>query len=130
MLQCLEGFKSLLASLLRCCDLDIYNQSRGLEDPEILARETVCMLLALLHSIDSLIATSIFEKLNYKWILICQHVSDDWEYVLLKYCSFHYSNEFWGNVISGDERELERNSIEDAIVLFVLLITFHTAVWK
>lgn len=57
-------------------------------------------------------------------------MSDDWEYVLLKYCSFHYSNEFWGNVISGDERELERNSIEDAIVLFVLLITFHTAVWK
>lgn len=46
MLQCLEGFKPLFASLLRCCDIDI-NQSRGLEDPELLARETVCMLLTL-----------------------------------------------------------------------------------
>jgi hypothetical protein len=43
MLQCLEGVKSLLASVLRCCDIDIYNQSRGLEDPEVLARDTVCM---------------------------------------------------------------------------------------
>ncbi|RVW50302.1 Calcineurin B-like protein 3 [Vitis vinifera] len=41
MLQCLEGFKHLIASLLRCCDLDLYNQARGLQDPEVLARETV-----------------------------------------------------------------------------------------
>ena len=45
MLQCLEGCKHLIASLLRCCDIDLYNQSRGLQDPEILARETVCMAL-------------------------------------------------------------------------------------
>ena len=45
MLQCLEGFKHLIASLLRCCDLDLYNQARGLQDPEVLARETVCMAL-------------------------------------------------------------------------------------
>ncbi|KAH9652448.1 calcineurin B-like protein 3 [Citrus sinensis] len=38
MLQCIEGFKHLFASLLQCCDT---NPSRGLEDPEILARETV-----------------------------------------------------------------------------------------
>lgn len=44
MLQCIEGLKHLGASLLRCCDLDLYKQSRGLEDPELLARETVCML--------------------------------------------------------------------------------------
>lgn len=45
MLQCIEGIKHLGASLLRCCDLDFNRQSRGLEDPEILAGETVCMLL-------------------------------------------------------------------------------------
>ncbi|KAL8509761.1 hypothetical protein ACS0TY_016829 [Phlomoides rotata] len=39
MLQCLEGVKHLCASVLQCCELD--RQSRGLEDPEILARETV-----------------------------------------------------------------------------------------
>ena len=46
MLQCTEGFKQLLVSLLRCFDLD--KQTRGLEDPELLARETVCKILALL----------------------------------------------------------------------------------
>lgn len=42
MLQCIGGF---FASLVRCCDLDLYKQSRGLDDPELLARETVCMFL-------------------------------------------------------------------------------------
>ena len=37
MSHCLEGIKHLGASLLHCCD----RQSTGLEDPEILARETV-----------------------------------------------------------------------------------------
>ncbi|URE25697.1 Calcineurin B-like protein 3 [Musa troglodytarum] len=27
--------------LQRCCDIDLYNQAKGLEDPEVLARETV-----------------------------------------------------------------------------------------
>jgi len=57
MLQCLEGLKSLLSSVLCCCDIDINNQSRGLEDPELLARETVCTPLMLLYSIDSLLDT-------------------------------------------------------------------------
>ncbi|KAK6133054.1 hypothetical protein DH2020_033209 [Rehmannia glutinosa] len=39
MVQCLEGIKHLCASVLQCCELD--RQTRGLEDPEILARETV-----------------------------------------------------------------------------------------
>ena len=39
MLQCVEGF---VTSLLRCFDIDLYKNSRGLEDPELLARETVC----------------------------------------------------------------------------------------
>ncbi|PIA62726.1 hypothetical protein AQUCO_00200627v1 [Aquilegia coerulea] len=41
MLQCLEGFKQVFASILSCCDVDLCKQGRGLEDPEILARETV-----------------------------------------------------------------------------------------
>ncbi|CAN6693303.1 unnamed protein product [Malus baccata var. baccata] len=41
MLQCIDGLKHLCASFLSCCDLGLYKQSRGLEDPEILARETV-----------------------------------------------------------------------------------------
>ncbi|OVA19735.1 Recoverin [Macleaya cordata] len=40
MLQCLDGFKHFFAVLLRCCDLE-FKQPNGLEDPEILARETV-----------------------------------------------------------------------------------------
>lgn len=44
MLQCLEGFKHFFAVLLKCCDLDLQKQTKGLEDPELLARETVCML--------------------------------------------------------------------------------------
>ncbi|KAG0463628.1 hypothetical protein HPP92_019697 [Vanilla planifolia] len=39
--RCLEGFKNFFAVLLKCCDLDLYKQPRGLKDPEILARETV-----------------------------------------------------------------------------------------
>ncbi|KAL0320906.1 UNVERIFIED_CONTAM: Calcineurin B-like protein 3 [Sesamum radiatum] len=37
--ECLEGIKHLCAAVLQCCELD--RQSRGLEDPEVLARETV-----------------------------------------------------------------------------------------
>lgn len=40
MSYCFEGIKQLGASLSKCCE----RQSTGLEDPEILARETVCML--------------------------------------------------------------------------------------
>ncbi|KAL6893520.1 hypothetical protein ACP4OV_007618 [Aristida adscensionis] len=40
MLQCLEGVKHLFGALLRCCDIDL-KQPKGLEDPEVLARETV-----------------------------------------------------------------------------------------
>lgn len=59
MLQCLEGIKHLLAVLLRCCDLDLYKQPKGLEDPEVLARETVCMLPNfLLHLSFNIILTT------------------------------------------------------------------------
>jgi hypothetical protein len=41
MVQCLDGVRQLLAVLLKCCDVDL-KQPRGLEDPQVLARETVC----------------------------------------------------------------------------------------
>ena len=45
MLRCLDGVKHLLAVVVNCCDSEIYKQPRGLENPEALARETVCMSL-------------------------------------------------------------------------------------
>ncbi|CAN6338807.1 unnamed protein product [Urochloa humidicola] len=40
MVQCLDGVRQLLAVLLKCCDVEL-KQPRGLEDPQVLARETV-----------------------------------------------------------------------------------------
>lgn len=48
MVQCLDGLKHLCAALVNCCDADLYKQPKGLEDPEALARETVCILPSLL----------------------------------------------------------------------------------
>lgn len=48
MLQCLGGLKHLCAAVVNCCDADLYIQPKGLEDPEALARETVCILPSLL----------------------------------------------------------------------------------
>ena len=41
MVQCLDGVRQLVAVLFRCFDLEL-KQPRGLEDPQVLARETVC----------------------------------------------------------------------------------------
>ncbi|ONM01799.1 calcineurin B-like11 [Zea mays] len=40
MVQCLDGVRQLLAVLLKCCDVEL-KQPPGLEDPQVLARETV-----------------------------------------------------------------------------------------
>lgn len=41
MLQCLEGFNHLLGCLVQCFDTKVFKKPRGLEDPEIIARDTV-----------------------------------------------------------------------------------------
>lgn len=41
MLQCLEGFNHLLGCLVQCFDTKAFKKSQGLEDPEIIARDTV-----------------------------------------------------------------------------------------
>ncbi|KAL0353340.1 UNVERIFIED_CONTAM: Calcineurin B-like protein 3 [Sesamum angustifolium] len=41
MVQCLDGVKHLLSSVVNCCDSEINKQPRGLQNPEALARETV-----------------------------------------------------------------------------------------
>lgn len=50
MSQCVDGIKHLCTSVLGCFDLDLYKQSGGLGDPELLARDTVCMPYHLLYS--------------------------------------------------------------------------------
>ncbi|XP_024636790.1 calcineurin B-like protein 3 isoform X2 [Medicago truncatula] len=42
MVQCLDGIKHLCASVINCCDSDSLNQQPiGLQNPQLLARETV-----------------------------------------------------------------------------------------
>ncbi|KAL0407173.1 UNVERIFIED_CONTAM: Calcineurin B-like protein 3 [Sesamum latifolium] len=41
MVQCLDGVKHLLSTVVNCCESDITKQSWGLENPEALARATV-----------------------------------------------------------------------------------------
>ena len=44
MVQCLDGLKHLCVAVVNCCDSDLYKHPKGLEDPEVLARETVCKI--------------------------------------------------------------------------------------
>ncbi|KAI4345061.1 hypothetical protein L6164_012229 [Bauhinia variegata] len=63
MLQCVEGIKHLFASLLRCCDLDLYNQPRGLENPKLLVRETLFSVseIEALYKLFKKISNAVFD---------------------------------------------------------------------
>jgi serine/threonine-protein phosphatase 2B regulatory subunit len=63
MLQCLDGVKHLCGVLLKCCDIDL-KQPKGLEDPEVLARETVCTSSLLLSLLPSLALFSESSEIN------------------------------------------------------------------
>ena len=49
MVQLLEELKHLCVAVVNCCDSDTHKQPRGLEDPEALARETVCIVPSFLN---------------------------------------------------------------------------------
>jgi len=69
MSQCIDGFKHVCSSFFRCFDIDIYKQSGGLGDPELLARETVCMLSASFpsyFSFHALIFVPLVDALCYE----------------------------------------------------------------
>lgn len=42
-MQCLDGVKHLLSSIVNCCESEIIKEPSGLGDPEALATVTVCM---------------------------------------------------------------------------------------
>lgn len=48
-MQCLDGLKHLCAKMVCCCDAGDQIQPKGLENPEALARETVCISSSLLN---------------------------------------------------------------------------------
>jgi len=47
MVRCFDGLKQLYTAVINFCNADLYQQqqARGLQHPEALSRETVCMLL-------------------------------------------------------------------------------------
>lgn len=46
MVHCLDGLKQLYIAVINFCDADLCPEPRGLQHPEVLARETVCMFLS------------------------------------------------------------------------------------
>ncbi|EFH42380.1 hypothetical protein ARALYDRAFT_495679 [Arabidopsis lyrata subsp. lyrata] len=77
MSQCVDGFKHLCTSVLGCFDLDLYKQSGGLGDPELLARDTVSHLRKSALPLSDLIICLIYSSLtNKKESLFADRVFD------------------------------------------------------
>ncbi|KAH9750052.1 calcineurin B-like protein 3 [Citrus sinensis] len=77
MVQCLDGLKHFCVVVVNCCDADLYKQPRGLEDPEALARETVCMLTLIFILSTSRFSVSEIEALYELFKKISSAVIDD-----------------------------------------------------
>lgn len=69
-MQFLDGLKHLLSAIVSCCDSEIYKQPRGLDSPEALARETVCMSSETFNFINffewNSVATSVFASCSFR----------------------------------------------------------------
>lgn len=61
MSQCVDGFKHVCNSLLRCFDIDIGKSSGGPGDPELLARDTVC------NALSSLLPYALLSVIMLQW---------------------------------------------------------------
>lgn len=72
-MQCLDGLKHLLSAIVNCCDSEIYKQPRGLDSPEALARETVCMSSGII--ILSISSSGI--QLQHLYLLYVLFVKDE-----------------------------------------------------
>ncbi|XP_054779187.1 calcineurin B-like protein 3 isoform X2 [Prosopis cineraria] len=77
MLQFLEGLKQLFVAAINCCNSDVSKQTTGLEDPEALARETVCMCLYRSFGLTFLVSVSEIEALYELFKKISSAVIDD-----------------------------------------------------
>ncbi|MQM18858.1 hypothetical protein Taro_051857 [Colocasia esculenta] len=72
-----QGLRQLFALLTRCCDLDLFGPQGGLDDPEVLARETVCAFLALRLLSFECVSVSEIEALYELFKKISSAVVDD-----------------------------------------------------
>ncbi|KAF3603901.1 hypothetical protein F2Q69_00034104 [Brassica cretica] len=75
--KCVDGFKHVCNSLLRCFDIDIGKSSGGPGDPELLARDTVCNALISSSISTPFISVSEIEALYELFKKISSAVIDD-----------------------------------------------------